>query len=71
MQAGLIVGGWDPYDGGQIYEIPLGKNFVRYFESKQLIIVRKLSHGKHATIHIYMYIYIYIYMSLEELYLCI
>lgn len=24
MQAGLICGGWDPYAGGQIYEIPLG-----------------------------------------------
>jgi 20S proteasome subunit beta 1 len=24
MQAGLICGGWDPYEGGQIYEIPLG-----------------------------------------------
>ena len=31
MQAGLIVGGWDPYDGGQIYEIPLGKNFRKTF----------------------------------------
>ena len=25
MQAGLICGGWDPYEGGQVYEIPLGK----------------------------------------------
>jgi hypothetical protein len=24
MQAGLICGGWDPYEGGQVYEIPLG-----------------------------------------------
>eukprot|EP01035_Chromulina_nebulosa_P018290 gene18290-23970_t len=24
LMAGLIVGGWDPYNGGQIYEIPLG-----------------------------------------------
>jgi 20S proteasome subunit beta 1 len=22
--AGIIVGGWDPYDGGQVFEIPLG-----------------------------------------------
>ena len=26
MQAGLICGGWDPYEGGQVYEIPLGTN---------------------------------------------
>jgi len=24
LMAGLIVGGWDPYDGGQVFEIPLG-----------------------------------------------
>jgi 20S proteasome subunit beta 1 len=24
MQAGLICGGWDPYHGGQVFEIPLG-----------------------------------------------
>lgn len=24
MQAGLICGGWDPYEGGQVFEIPLG-----------------------------------------------
>ena len=28
MQAGLICGGWDPYDGGQIFEIPLGGTLV-------------------------------------------
>lgn len=22
--AGMICGGWDPYEGGQVYEIPLG-----------------------------------------------
>jgi 20S proteasome subunit beta 1 len=24
LMAGLIVGGWDPYHGGQVFEIPLG-----------------------------------------------
>ena len=24
LMAGLIVAGWDPYDGGQVFEIPLG-----------------------------------------------
>lgn len=24
MMAGMICGGWDPYEGGQVYEIPLG-----------------------------------------------
>lgn len=28
MMAGMICGGWDPYDGGQVYEIPLGKYCV-------------------------------------------
>lgn len=29
LLAGLIIGGWDPYEGGQIYEIPLGGTLVR------------------------------------------
>lgn len=29
LMAGLIVGGWDPYEGGQIYEIPLGGTLVK------------------------------------------
>ena len=29
LSAGLICGGWDPYEGGQIYEIPLGGTLVR------------------------------------------
>ena len=24
LMAGMICGGWDPYDGGQVFEIPLG-----------------------------------------------
>jgi 20S proteasome subunit beta 1 len=28
MQAGLICGGWDPYNGGQVFEIPLGGTLV-------------------------------------------
>lgn len=24
MMAGMICGGWDPYNGGQVFEIPLG-----------------------------------------------
>jgi 20S proteasome subunit beta 1 len=24
LMAGLICGGWDPYNGGQVFEIPLG-----------------------------------------------
>ena len=27
--AGLICGGWDPYEGGQVYEIPLGGTIMR------------------------------------------
>lgn len=29
LSAGLIVGGWDPYEGGQLYEIPLGGSLVK------------------------------------------
>ncbi|KAG0491320.1 hypothetical protein HPP92_004275 [Vanilla planifolia] len=29
LQAGLIVGGWDKYEGGQIYSIPLGGTILR------------------------------------------
>jgi 20S proteasome subunit beta 1 len=29
MQAGMICGGWDPYDGGQVYEIPLGGTIMK------------------------------------------
>ena len=24
LQAGMIVGGWDKYEGGQIFPVPLG-----------------------------------------------
>ena len=29
LMAGLICGGWDPYEGGQVYEIPLGGTIMR------------------------------------------
>jgi len=29
MMAGLICGGWDPYNGGQVYEIPLGGTLMK------------------------------------------
>jgi len=29
MQAGMICGGWDPYEGGQVYEVPLGGTLMR------------------------------------------
>ena len=29
MQAGMICGCWDPYDGGQVYEVPLGGTMMR------------------------------------------
>ncbi len=29
MMAGMIVAGWDPYKGGQVYEIPLGGTLVQ------------------------------------------
>lgn len=29
LQTGLIVGGWDKYEGGQIYSIPLGGTILR------------------------------------------
>jgi 20S proteasome subunit beta 1 len=29
LMAGLICGGWDPYEGGQVYEVPLGGTLVR------------------------------------------
>lgn len=28
LQTGLIVGGWDKYEGGKIYGIPLGGTLV-------------------------------------------
>jgi len=28
LQTGLIVGGWDKYDGGKIYGIPLGGTLI-------------------------------------------
>ncbi len=27
--AGMICGGWDPYEGGQVYEIPLGGTMMQ------------------------------------------
>eukprot|EP00428_Durinskia_dybowskii_P060635 CAMPEP_0170381684 /NCGR_PEP_ID=MMETSP0117_2-20130122/14540_1 /TAXON_ID=400756 /ORGANISM="Durinskia baltica, Strain CSIRO CS-38" /LENGTH=214 /DNA_ID=CAMNT_0010637271 /DNA_START=74 /DNA_END=718 /DNA_ORIENTATION=+ len=29
MMAGMICGGWDPYEGGQVYEIPLGGTIMQ------------------------------------------
>lgn len=29
LSAGMICGGWDPYDGGQVYEIPLGGTMMK------------------------------------------
>jgi 20S proteasome subunit beta 1 len=29
LLAGIIVAGWDPYQGGQVYEVPLGGSCVR------------------------------------------
>lgn len=29
LMAGLICGGWDPYDGGQVYEVPLGGTIMK------------------------------------------
>jgi len=29
LMAGLICGGWDPYEGGQVYEVPLGGTIMR------------------------------------------
>ncbi|KRY02336.1 Proteasome subunit beta type-6, partial [Trichinella patagoniensis] len=29
LQTGLIVGGWDKYEGGQIYSIPLGGTILK------------------------------------------
>jgi 20S proteasome subunit beta 1 len=28
LQTGLIVGGWDKYEGGKIYGIPLGGTII-------------------------------------------
>ena len=29
MLAGMICGGWDPYEGGQVYEVPLGGTLMK------------------------------------------
>lgn len=29
LMAGMICGGWDPYEGGQVYEIPLGGTIMK------------------------------------------
>jgi 20S proteasome subunit beta 1 len=29
MMAGMICGGWDPYEGGQVYEVPLGGTIMQ------------------------------------------
>ncbi|XP_037444822.1 proteasome subunit beta type-6-like [Triticum dicoccoides] len=29
LQAGIIVGGWDKYEGGQIYSVPLGGTILK------------------------------------------
>lgn len=29
LQAGLIVAGWDPVDGGSVYAVPLGGTLVQ------------------------------------------
>jgi 20S proteasome alpha/beta subunit len=29
LQAGMIIGGWDKYEGGQIFSVPLGGTILR------------------------------------------
>lgn len=29
LQMGVIVGGWDKYEGGQIYSVPLGGTILK------------------------------------------
>ena len=29
MMAGMICGGWDPYEGGQVFEVPLGGTLMK------------------------------------------
>lgn len=29
LQTGLIVGGWDKYEGGKIYGVPLGGTVIK------------------------------------------
>jgi hypothetical protein len=29
LQAGMIVGGWDKYEGGQIFSVPLGGTILK------------------------------------------
>ena len=56
MQAGLICGGWDPYEGGQVYEIPLGELNViwSYFGSAILLMLDTYACDGHCSM-IYMY----------------
>ncbi|RRT51235.1 hypothetical protein BHE74_00048657 [Ensete ventricosum] len=55
LQMGIIVGGWDKYEGGQIYSVPLGGTILKqpftiggtscyYFPSKmQKLVVKAVS----------------------------
>ena len=43
--AGLICAGWDPYDGGQVFEIPLGGTLMK----------QKFSIGGSGSTYVYGY----------------
>ena len=48
LQTGLIVGGWDKYEGGKIYGIPLGVTVVEQpfaIGGKILILLRLMAFG--------------------------
>lgn len=44
LQTGMIVGGWDKYNGGKIYGIPLGGTIIEQpFAIGGMLFLRKLS----------------------------
>ena len=45
LMAGLICAGWDPYDGGQVFEIPLGGTLMK----------QKFSIGGSGSTYVYGY----------------
>lgn len=44
LQTGMIVGGWDKYEGGKIYGIPLGGTIIEqpFSIGGKLLLVRTL-----------------------------
>lgn len=50
LQTGLIVGGWDKYEGGKVYGVPLGGTIVEQPFAIGGIFCLNLCHGNYHSL---------------------